>query len=38
MKNENDILMVNNIKNELGYTGVGDRPSDRKTFLNKNTC
>ena len=33
MKNENDILMMNNIINDFGYTGVGDRPSDRKTFL-----
>ena len=33
MKNENHILMMNNIENDLGYTGVGDRPSDRKTFL-----
>ena len=27
MKNESDILMMNNIKNDLGYTGVGDRDS-----------
>ena len=33
MKNENDILMLNNIINDLGYTGVGDRDSKRKTFL-----
>ena len=33
MKNESDILMMNNIKNDLGYTGVGDRASKRKTFL-----
>ena len=33
MKNESDILMMNNIKNDLGYTGVGDRDSKRKTFL-----
>ena len=35
MKNESDILMMNNIKNDLGYTGVGDRDSKRKTFLTK---
>ena len=33
MKNENDILKMNNIINDLGYTGVGDRPSNPKTFL-----
>ena len=35
MKNESDILMMNNIKNDLAYTGVGDRDSKRKTFLTK---
>ena len=35
MKNESDILMMNNIINDLGYTGVGDRDSKRKTFLIK---
>ena len=33
MKNESDILMMDNIINDLGYTGVGDRDSKRKTFL-----
>ena len=33
MKKENDILMLNNFINDLGYTGVGDRVSKRKTFL-----
>ena len=33
MKNESDILIMNNIKNDLGYTGVGDRDSKRKIFL-----
>ena len=32
MKNENDILMLNIIINDLGYTGIGDRDSKRKTF------
>ena len=32
-KNENDILMLNNIINDLGYTGVGDRDSKRKILL-----
>ena len=32
MKNENDILMLNNIKRDLGYTGIGDHKSFRKTF------
>ena len=35
VKNENDILLVNNIISDLGYTGVGDKPSKRKTFLTK---
>ena len=33
MRSESDILMMNNIINDLGYTGVGDRDSKRKTFL-----
>ena len=33
MKNENDILMMNNIIRDLGYTGVGDKKSNRKIFL-----
>ena len=33
MKNENDILMMNNIINDLGYPGVGDRDSKRETFF-----
>ena len=33
MKKENDILMLNNIINDLGYTGIGDMKSKRKTFL-----
>ena len=28
MKNESDILMMNNIINDLGYTGIGDKSSD----------
>ena len=35
MKNEADILMMNNIKNDLGYTGLKDYPSKRKTFPKK---
>ena len=35
MKNGKDTLMLNNIKNDLGYTGVGDYSSKRKTFLTK---
>ena len=33
MKNENDILMMHNIINDLGYTGIGDKPSKRKKFF-----
>ena len=32
MKNETDILMMNIIIKDLGYTGIGDRDSKRKTF------
>ena len=35
MKNENDILMLNNIINDLGYTGDGDNKSKRKIFLTE---
>ena len=35
MKNEYDILMMNNIINDLGYTGIGDKPSKRKKFFTK---
>ena len=33
MKNENDILKMNNNIKDLGYTGIGDRSSNRKTFF-----
>ena len=33
MKNEIDILIMKNIIWDLGYTGIGDRQSIRKTFL-----
>ena len=33
MNNENDILMLKNFINDLGYTGDGDKPSKRKIFL-----
>ena len=35
MKDENDILMMYNIIRDLGYTGDGDRDSERKTFFLK---
>ena len=35
IKNENDILMLNNIINDLGYTGDGDNKSKRKLFLTE---
>ena len=35
MKNEADILMLNNIIRDLGYTDLRDYPSKRKTFLTK---
>ena len=33
MKNEDDILTMYNIERDLGYTGVGDKKSNRKTFF-----
>ena len=33
MKNENDILMMNNIFRDVNYTGIGDKQSYRKTFF-----
>ena len=33
MKIENDILMLNNIIRDLGYTGIGDHTSKRKTLI-----
>ena len=35
MKNESDILMMDNIIRDLGYTGREDRDSKRKTFFLK---
>ena len=33
MKNEEDFLMMYNILRNLGYTGIGDKKSNRKTFF-----
>ena len=35
MKNENDILIMYNIIRDIGYNGIGDRDSKRKTFFTK---
>ena len=35
MKDEKDILMMYNIIRDLGYTGIGDRDSKRKTFFTE---
>ena len=35
MKDENDILRMYNIIRDLGYDGIGDRDSKRKTFFLK---
>ena len=35
MKDENDILMMFNIIRDLGYNGISDRDSKRKTFFTK---
>ena len=31
-KNENNILLINNIVRDLAYTSIGVKPSKRKTF------
>ena len=35
MRDENDILMMYNIITDLGFTGIGDKDSKRKTFFTK---
>ena len=35
MKNESDILIMNNIIRDLKYTGIGDIKSKRKIFLTE---
>ena len=35
MKKENDILMMNNIKKDIGYTGIGDRDSKREIIFTQ---
>ena len=35
MKNDSDILMMNNIKRDLGHTSVGDKPSKPKIFFTE---
>ena len=35
MKNEKDILLMNNIIRDLGDTGIGDRDSRRKIFFTQ---
>ena len=37
MKIENDILMMNNFLNDLGYTGIGDRDSVKKILLKNSS-
>ena len=37
IKKENDILMLNNIIRDLGYTGIADNKSKRETFFTKRT-
>ena len=33
MKNDDDLLMLYNILKDVKYTGIGDRPSNRKNFF-----
>ena len=35
MKTQSDILMMNNIIRDLGYTSIGDESSERKSFFTK---
>ena len=35
MKNEDDILTMYNIVRDIGYTGVDDKKSNKKTFFTK---
>ena len=35
MKKENDFLVMNSIINDLGYTGISDKDSKRKTLVTK---
>ena len=35
MKNENDILMMNIILRDIGYTGIGDKQPKKNIFYNK---
>ena len=35
LKNENDILKLYNIIRDIGYTGIGDNKSKRRTFLTE---
>ena len=35
MKNENDILIIKNTINDLGYTGVGVKPSNKNNLRDK---
>ena len=37
MKKVKDILMMNNIIKDLGYTGIGDEKSNRKLFFYQNS-
>ena len=34
-KNENEILMINYILNDLGYTGIGDKDSEKNFSSQK---
>ena len=33
MKKDSDVLLMNGIKNNLGYKSIGDKSSKQKTFL-----
>ena len=35
MKKENDILMMKNFVNDLGYSSIREKPSKRKTIFTK---
>ena len=35
MNNENDILMTDNFRKDVGYNGIGDKDSKREMFFTK---
>ena len=36
LKNESDIWMMDNYKKDITYTGIREKPTERKSFFLKN--